>query len=111
MRKLLSIIAIAAVSLTAQDAPPAEGLRVTYTSGGATDTLATPHIALYVSQDQSPTPFLPVGKFTAVWEGAVAIDLRGDYSFEAVGSGSVKLEVNNAVLLDLPGLGGLGNQP
>jgi len=108
MRKLLTIIAFAAVFLTAQDAPPAEGLRVTYTSGGTTDTLATSHIALYVPQDQSPTPFLPAGKFTAVWEGAVAIDLRGDYSFEAIGSGSLKLEVNNAVLLDLPGLGGLG---
>ena len=108
MRKLLSIIAFAAVPLIAQDAPPAEGLRVTYTSGGTTDTLATSHIALYVPQDQSPTPFLPAGKFSAVWEGSVAIDLRGDYSFEAIGSGSLKLEVNNAVLLDLPGRGGLG---
>ena len=104
MRLLTAILLTPAVLAWAQEPPT--GLRVTFTSDGATDSRATPHIALFVPAGQPATPFLPPGKFTAIWEGAVKIDLRGDYSFQATGRGGLKLEVNNAVLLDLPGLGG-----
>ena len=104
MRLLTAILLTPAVLALAQEPPT--GLRVTFTSGGDTDTRVTPHIALFVPEGQPATPFLPPGKFTATWEGTVKIDLRGDYSFQATGRGGLKLEVNNAVLLDLPGLGG-----
>jgi mono/diheme cytochrome c family protein len=108
MRKLTAILLTTAALALAQEQEPPTGLRVTFAAGEATDTLATPNIALYVPEGQPATPFLPPGRFTATWEGAVKIDLRGDYSFQATGRGSIKLEVNNAVLLDLPGLGGFG---
>ena len=104
MRLLTAILLTPAALAIAQEPPT--GLRVTFAAGGTTDTRATPHIALFVPAGQPATPFLPPGKFIATWEGAVKIDLRGDYSFQATGRGGLKLEVNNAVLLDLPGLGG-----
>ena len=106
MRKLIAIFIATAALAIAQEAP--EGLRLTFAAGGAVDSRVADRIALFVPEGQSATPFLPSGKFTATWEGSVKIDLRGDYSFQATGRGGVKLEVNNAVLLDLPGLGGLG---
>jgi len=106
MRKLIAIFIATAALAIAQEAP--EGLRLTFAAGGAVDSRVAGRIALFVPEGQSATPFLPPGKFTATWEGSVKIDLRGDYSFQATGRGGVKLEVNNAVLLDLPGLGGLG---
>jgi mono/diheme cytochrome c family protein len=104
MRKLTAILLSTAALAFAQELPT--GLRVTFAVGAVTDTLDTPGIALHVPAGQPATPFLPPGKFTAIWEGAVKIDLRGDYSFQVTGRGGLKLEVNNAVLLDLPGLGG-----
>ena len=108
MRKWMVILTCAAGLALGQDPEPPTGLRVTYRAGGVVDTMATPHVALYVPAGRSATPFLPPGRFVATWEGVVKIDLRGDYSFQASGRGSLKLEVNNTVLLDLPGLSALG---
>lgn len=84
------------------------GFAVTFTSadGKVSDTMVLPNLWLYVENGQPATPFLPAGKFTAVFEGSINGDLRSDYFFktEELG-GSLKLEVNNAVVLDtsMPG--------
>ena len=111
MRKLTAILLTIPTMVMAQENEPATGLRVTFKAGEATDVATTSNIQLYVTAGQPATPFLPPGRFTATWEGTVQIDLRGDYSFQAIGSGGVKLVVNNDTLLDLPGISALGKAP
>src|SRR5689334_19200802 len=84
----------------AQNAKPAPGLNVTYTSGKASDVTTAPNVWLYVPSGQSPTPFLPAEKFTAAWNGFVSVDLRGDYMFQAELNGSLKLEINGQTVLE-----------
>lgn len=111
MRKLTAIFLITATVVVGQENEPPIGLRVTYKAGEAIDAATTANIQLYVPAGQSATPFLPPGRFTATWEGTVKIDLRGDYSFQAIGRGSLKLVVNNDTLFDLPGISALGKAP
>ena len=108
MRNLIAIcLAASAVLVCAQDAEPQPGLALTWQVGEAQAKTVTPNLWLYVPEGQAPSPFVPAGRFTATFEGLVNIDLRGDYSFHATGKGGVKLEINNAVLLDLKGIGGV----
>jgi mono/diheme cytochrome c family protein len=83
------------------------GLAVTFTAheGGAIDKAVLPNIWLYVPAGQPPTPFLPGGKFTALWNGFVASDLRSEYRFQAEVSGGLKVEINGAVALEFTGQG------
>jgi len=111
MRKLTAIVLTIAALVSGQENKPATGLLVTFTAGEKTDVITTPNIMLYVPAGRPATPFLPPGRFTAVWEGALHIDLRGDYSFQAIGRGGMKLVVNNETLLDLPGISALGKPP
>jgi mono/diheme cytochrome c family protein len=54
-----------------------------------------------VESGKPVTPFLPAGQFTAVFEGNINGDLRSEYFFKAEElGGTLKLEVNNAVVLD-----------
>src|SRR6185503_32889 len=53
------------------DAKRAPGLVVTFTSGERRDSTLASEVALYVEAGKPPTPFLPGGKFTATWEGAI----------------------------------------
>ena len=83
---------------------PVPGLSVRYfNSGGVTDVTTAPNVWLYVPSEQPPTPFLPGGKFTAVWTGYISADLRGDFSFEAELNGTLKLEINGETALDATG--------
>ncbi|MDP6034527.1 MAG: hypothetical protein QGG55_00640 [Verrucomicrobiota bacterium] len=111
MRKLIAIVLTIATLASGQESEPATGLLATFKAGEATDVVAAPNIMLYVPVGRPATPFLPPGRFTAVWEGALHIDLRGDYSFQAIGRGGMKLVVNNETLLDLPGISALGKPP
>ena len=111
MRKLIVIFLTMTVGVFAQAIKPVAGLQVSFKSGESTDTVTTPDVALYVPAGESAPPFLPVGRFTAVWEGVINIDLRGDYSFQVIGRGSVKLVLNNEMLLDLPGISALAKPP
>ena len=70
------------------------------------DTAVTPNVVLFVESGGSPTPFLPAGKFGAVWEGTITADLRGSFFFQAELNGSLKLEINGAVALEWDGAGG-----
>ncbi|MEO8429771.1 MAG: hypothetical protein ABI651_22000, partial [Verrucomicrobiota bacterium] len=96
-------------SLFAQSSKLEPGLLVTYASlddnARATDLTVTPNVCLYVEAGKAPTPFLPGGKFTAVWTGFVAVDIRSDYAFEAELNGELKLEINGATVLEVKGTG------
>ena len=108
MRNLFAIYLAASVaSVCAQDAETQPGLALTWQVGEAQVRTVAPNLWLYVPEGQSPSPLVPEGRFTATFEGFVNIDLRGDYSFHATGKGGVKLKINNAVLLDLKGIGGV----
>src|SRR5437763_531385 len=71
------------------------GLSVTYTAleaGKAADVVTLPNVWLYVPNGKPPTPFLPGGKFSAVWNGFVTAEKRANYNFQADLNGSFKLE-------------------
>jgi len=109
MRQFLATcLAVSVSAVFAQNSELQSGLAVTYQSGDTTAKAVVPNLWLHVPAGQSPSPFLPGGRFTAIIEGSVKIDLRGDYSFQVTGKGGVRLEVNNAVLLDLKGITGVG---
>ncbi|HTD68571.1 MAG TPA: cytochrome c [Candidatus Limnocylindria bacterium] len=79
------------------------GFAVKFTSadGKVSDVMVLPNLWLYVESGKSATPFVPAGKFTGVFEGGINGDLRTDYFFKAEElSGSLKLEINNAVVLE-----------
>lgn len=89
-----------AFSISAADT---NGFAVKFTSadGKASDVMLLPNLWLFVEDGKAATPFLPPGKFTAVFEGSIIGDLRANYFFKAEElSGSLKLEVNNSVVLD-----------
>ncbi len=83
------------------------GLAVVFTSddGRLSDAAVLPNAWLYVPRGQSPTPFLPPGKFNAAWTGLLDLELRSDYSFQADLLGDLKIEVNGATVLETSGKG------
>src|SRR5689334_6258505 len=96
-------LAIVAALPLAVSAAETNGFRVKFASAGGkvADTTVLPNLWLYVEEGKPATPFVPAGKFTATFEGVILGELRANYFFktEELG-GSVKLEVNNAVVLD-----------
>ena len=96
-------------SLFAQAGKLEPGLVVAFASlddsARATDLTVTPNVSLYVEAGKAPTPFLPGGKFIAVWTGFVAVDIRSDYTFEAELNGDFKLEINSTTVLEVAGKG------
>lgn len=105
---LLALAAVLAFSPVARAAAkPEPGLAVTFTAadGTTSDTTTAPQVALFVAAGRPPTPFLPGGKFTAVYEGTINADLRGSFLFQAELNGALQLEINGAVALDATGTG------
>src|SRR5436190_20454175 len=100
---LIVFVGLVKQHLFAQPGKLEPGLVVTFASlddsARATDWTVTPNVSLYVEASKAPTPFLPGGKFTAVWTGFVAVDIRSDYTFEAELNGDFKLEINGAIVL------------
>lgn len=92
----------------AAEAKPEPGLLVTFATEGrpAADTALASGVTLYVVAGQAPTPFLPGGKFTATWDGAINAELRGDFIFQSDLNGSLKVEINGATALEATGTGG-----
>lgn len=91
-------------------AKPEAGLMVTFTTmdGDKTktsDLAVLPNVWLYVGAGKPPTPFLPGGKFSAVWTGFISSELRDNYSFKAELNGEAILEINGAVALEVSGRG------
>jgi cytochrome c1 len=110
MKFLLPLLTLVAVTAHAAvnvppiaSNPPAEppGLTLTFTTpDGKTDTRRARLVALFVPGDQSPTPFLTAGAFSAKWEGAIDSPLRAEYTFSAESSGGFKLSINGTPVAD-----------
>lgn len=100
---LLAVVSPAPLAVDAADAKPEPGLTVTVTAGGATDTFVLPQVALHVAAGQAPSPFVAAGPFTAVWDGQISAELRGNFLFQAELSGSLKFEINGQPVLDATG--------
>ena len=86
------------------------GFAVKFTSqdGTVSDVMVLPNLWLFVEGGKPATPFLPPGKFTAVFEGNIIGDLRANYLFKAEElHGTLKLEVNNVVVLEAGAPGAL----
>jgi mono/diheme cytochrome c family protein len=104
------VLGASIIQTRSQEAPaPNSGLAVAFASagGGATDFAVLPNAWLFVAKGASPTPFLPAGKFTAVWSGMLDLELRSDYSFQAELNGEFKLEINGNEILSGSGKGEL----
>jgi mono/diheme cytochrome c family protein len=92
------------VAAPATSPPP--GLAVTLSGGGRSQTMVLPDVALFVPAGQSASPFIAPGPFTAVWEGNVLAELRGNYLFQAELAGTLKLEINGQPVLEAAGTAG-----
>lgn len=77
-----------------------EGLTLTFSAGGKSDTRAARLVALYVPAGQAVTPFLPAGAFTAKWDGEIQSPLRADCTLIAEVRGSMKMTLNGEPLLE-----------
>ena len=89
------------------------GFAVKFSSadGKPSDIMVLPNLWLYVEEGKSATPFLPAGRFTAVFEGSINGDLRADYIFKAEElGGSLTLEVNNVLVLETSSAGALSKK-
>ena len=84
------------------EAAPAlkQGLALTFTAGGKSDTRAARLVALEVPAGQPATPFLPAGPFTAKWEADIVSDMRAEFRFAAEVRGAVKVMLNGATILE-----------
>ena len=85
---------------------PSPGLGVGYSSRGEkiiSESAVAQNVSLYVASGESPSPFLPVGKFTATWTGFLSADLRSDFLFQAELNGAVKLQINGVSVLEAVG--------
>jgi cbb3-type cytochrome oxidase cytochrome c subunit len=97
------VFAMLMLALAFVHAADTNGFTVKFTSadGKVSDTMVLPNLWLYVENGQPATPFLPPGKFTAVFEGSINGDLRANYIFKAEElGGALKLEINGKVVLD-----------
>jgi cytochrome c553/cytochrome c1 len=102
-RLCLALILFAVLFAVSARAAGTNGFAVKFTSadGKISDATVLPNLWLYVESNKPATPFLPAGKFIAVFEGIIIGELRASYFFKAEElGGSLKLEVNNAVVLD-----------
>jgi cytochrome c1 len=79
---------------------PAQGLILRLQSANSTDHRSARLVALHVPADQSVSPLLPAGPFTARWNGAILSPLRSKYTFSAKIQGRFKLTINDTVVLE-----------
>ena len=102
MRNAL-ILALAIPTLAMAAAEKQQGLSVTYSAGGKSDTTTSRLAALYVPKNSPSTPFLPKGPFKAKLTGDVTVPLRGEYTFAVEVRGQVKVSINGQEILDAAG--------
>jgi type 1 glutamine amidotransferase/cytochrome c551/c552 len=78
------------------------GLALTLTSlvSGEVDARPSRLAALRVPEGASPSPFLPPGPFTAVFEGSLELETRSRLRFSAEGRGSLRLSVSGTTVLE-----------
>ena len=72
-----------------------------------TDTRVARLAATYVTHGDSPSPWLPPGRFRSVWRGWLKSDLNDDLRFHPAGAGRAMLRLNEEVILNTE----LGSSP
>lgn len=86
---------VAALGGLAWSGPGAAGGLVLRIEGaGQVDQLVVSNVCLHVPAGGLASPFVPPGAFRAEWSGAIDAELRGDFRFLVLGSGTLKLEIN-----------------
>ncbi len=100
-----ALCAFPPVSMRAQSPAPVkpemkQGLSVTFSAGGKTDTRPARLVALFVPAGQPVSPFLAPGPFTARWEADIVSELRAEYTFSVETSGTATVTINGAQILD-----------
>jgi len=68
-----------------------------------TDSRQDRLLALYVPENNNPSPFINKGPFKAIWTGNLNLDSRLKLSFSLTGRGKVKFLLDNEVLLEAEG--------
>ena len=96
---LLALLGAPTISLAAED-PLLQGLTLTISAGGKSDSRIARLVALGVPAGQPSSPFLPTGPFTAKWVGSIHSDLRAEFAFAFESTGSVKVTINQSVILE-----------
>jgi mono/diheme cytochrome c family protein len=77
------------------------GLTITFTSSdGKLHTTSLSNLALYVAKGEAASPFIAPGLFTAVWEGNIHAELRGEFHFQAELNGAVRLDIGTNVVIN-----------
>ncbi len=76
---------------------------MTSASGGSTDLRTARLAALYVPDQESASPFIAPGPFTATWEGYITKDIWEKTTFSAEGSGALTVTLNDKAVLTCPG--------
>jgi mono/diheme cytochrome c family protein len=104
----LTLALLARFPSRAAEAKSEPGLAVTFVTkdGKVSDRAIAANVWLHVESGKAPTPFMPGGRFTAIWEGAVSAELRGNFSFQAELNGAFKLEINGVAALETTNTGG-----
>src|SRR5688572_30438677 len=112
---LLLVCALAKCAVHAEERAPAPALKdmkptaaqgcalmIESQVGGknVSDTRHARLVALYVPTGSPPTPFLPAGPFKARFDTDLAMRLRDDVTFSVIGSGTVKVSVNGATVVE-----------
>lgn len=103
MNRLLLLLTLLPGSISSVSAKPEAGLALAIEAGGQKDMSVAQNVWLHVEPGETAGPFLAPGKFIATWDGQLNADLRANYSFQADLSGSLKVEINGATVLEASG--------
>ncbi len=101
--RIALILALAIPLLALAQDGKKQGLAVSYTAGGRTDSTTSRLAALYVPKGSPATPFLPKGPFKAVFTGDISSQLRSEFTFAVEVRGQVKVSINGKEILDAAG--------
>jgi mono/diheme cytochrome c family protein len=105
---LISLVVVVSAESRGQGATAAalsnsvSGLSLTFSTADSktTDSIVAPNVWLYVPEAAAVSPFLPPGRFEAVWSGVVSAEKQADCSFEVELNGNLNLEINGQVVLE-----------
>ena len=103
---LVLLAACGLAPLRAAEAPPsgpAPGLKLTIEANGVTDVRPARLVAFRNAVNSPASQFVPPGPFKATWEATLTQRIKSEYSFLAIGRGTLKVTINDTVALDVSG--------
>lgn len=105
IQKWLTVLGCVALTTISSPSTAAEvpGLLARYRSldhEEATAVDVRSHIQLHVEPGDSPTPFLPAGRFEAEFTGQLSVDIRSRYSFRLTSGGRATLSIDGEVVAE-----------